>query len=158
MSQVVKNIILITKLFQLNKPIDKPLTTKLVFFFCVCFVTVSFPQKKKKKRVEFEKKRNRPERYDRNVTEDTLKAIKKIDKIRSSKDATRQGLSRLARLEETRDDWSQVNPPELLAGEDHEAKADLLLPQLLYFLKLKHDTETKKPAEEVGLLMLSTMC
>nr|XP_016453663.1 PREDICTED: probable ribosome biogenesis protein RLP24 [Nicotiana tabacum]XP_016453664.1 PREDICTED: probable ribosome biogenesis protein RLP24 [Nicotiana tabacum] len=31
---------------------------------------------------EFERKRNRPERYDRNLTENTLKAIKKIDKIR----------------------------------------------------------------------------
>ncbi|XP_057791525.1 probable ribosome biogenesis protein RLP24 isoform X1 [Salvia miltiorrhiza] len=31
---------------------------------------------------EFERKRNRPERYDRNVTENTLKAIKKIDKVR----------------------------------------------------------------------------
>ncbi|KAK2990242.1 hypothetical protein RJ639_022059 [Escallonia herrerae] len=31
---------------------------------------------------EFERKRNRPERYDRNLTEDTLKAIKKIDKVR----------------------------------------------------------------------------
>ncbi|CAN4109069.1 unnamed protein product [Withania somnifera] len=31
---------------------------------------------------EFERKRNRPERYDRSVTENTLKAIKKIDKIR----------------------------------------------------------------------------
>ncbi|PHT37358.1 putative ribosome biogenesis protein RLP24 [Capsicum baccatum] len=31
---------------------------------------------------EFERKCNRPERYDRNVTENTLKAIKKIDKIR----------------------------------------------------------------------------
>ncbi|KAJ0230929.1 hypothetical protein HA466_0304630 [Hirschfeldia incana] len=39
------------------------------------------------KTFEFEKKRNRPERYDRNVTEDTLKAIKKIDKIRSTREA-----------------------------------------------------------------------
>ncbi|XP_057797001.1 probable ribosome biogenesis protein RLP24 [Salvia miltiorrhiza] len=31
---------------------------------------------------DFERKRNRPERYDRNVTENTLKAIKKIDKVR----------------------------------------------------------------------------
>ncbi|PHT37355.1 putative ribosome biogenesis protein RLP24 [Capsicum baccatum] len=31
---------------------------------------------------EFERKRNRPDRYDRNVTENTLKAIKKIDKIK----------------------------------------------------------------------------
>ncbi|KAM3339418.1 putative ribosome biogeneis protein RLP24 [Capsicum galapagoense] len=31
---------------------------------------------------EFERKRNRPERYDRNVTENTLMPIKKIDKIR----------------------------------------------------------------------------
>ncbi|CAH8358055.1 unnamed protein product [Eruca vesicaria subsp. sativa] len=39
------------------------------------------------KTFEFNKKRNRPERYDRNVTEDTLKAIKKIDKIRSAREA-----------------------------------------------------------------------
>ncbi|KVH93885.1 probable ribosome biogenesis protein RLP24 [Cynara cardunculus var. scolymus] len=32
---------------------------------------------------EFERKRNRPERYDRNLTENTLKAIKTIDKVRS---------------------------------------------------------------------------
>ncbi|PHU06108.1 putative ribosome biogenesis protein RLP24 [Capsicum chinense] len=30
---------------------------------------------------EFERKCNRPKRYDRNVTDNTLKAIKKIDKI-----------------------------------------------------------------------------
>lgn len=36
---------------------------------------------------EFERKRNRPERYDRNVTEDTLKAIKKIDKVRVDREA-----------------------------------------------------------------------
>ncbi|KAG4161914.1 hypothetical protein ERO13_D01G085750v2 [Gossypium hirsutum] len=34
---------------------------------------------------EFERKRNRPERYDRNLAENTLKAIKKIDKIRSDR-------------------------------------------------------------------------
>ncbi|XP_059288347.1 probable ribosome biogenesis protein RLP24 [Lycium ferocissimum] len=36
---------------------------------------------------EFERKRNRPERYDRNVTENTLKAIKKIDKIRVDRES-----------------------------------------------------------------------
>ncbi|XP_010521685.1 PREDICTED: probable ribosome biogenesis protein RLP24 [Tarenaya hassleriana] len=39
------------------------------------------------KTFEFERKRNRPERYDRNMTENTLKAIKKIDKIRSEREA-----------------------------------------------------------------------
>ncbi|GFP82405.1 probable ribosome biogenesis protein rlp24 [Phtheirospermum japonicum] len=34
---------------------------------------------------EFERKRNRPKRYDRNVTENTLKAIKKIDKVRADR-------------------------------------------------------------------------
>ncbi|PIA30642.1 hypothetical protein AQUCO_05400023v1 [Aquilegia coerulea] len=34
---------------------------------------------------EFERKRNRPERYDRNLVENTLKAIKKIDKIRTDR-------------------------------------------------------------------------
>ncbi|KAF5788513.1 putative ribosomal protein L24e/L24 superfamily [Helianthus annuus] len=35
---------------------------------------------------EFERKRNRPERYDRNLTENTLKAIKTIDKVRSRRE------------------------------------------------------------------------
>ncbi|KAF5206839.1 Ribosome biogenesis protein rlp24 [Thalictrum thalictroides] len=34
---------------------------------------------------EFERKRNRPEIYDRNVAENTLKAIKKITKIRADR-------------------------------------------------------------------------
>lgn len=34
---------------------------------------------------EFERKRNRPERYDRNLTETTLKAIKTIDKVRTTR-------------------------------------------------------------------------
>ncbi|KAI7754112.1 hypothetical protein M8C21_014735 [Ambrosia artemisiifolia] len=37
---------------------------------------------------EFERKRNRPERYDRNLTENTLKAIKVIDKVRSRREET----------------------------------------------------------------------
>ncbi|CAB4279399.1 unnamed protein product [Prunus armeniaca] len=36
---------------------------------------------------EFERKRNRPERYDRNLTANTLKAIKKIDKVRVDREA-----------------------------------------------------------------------
>jgi len=36
---------------------------------------------------EFERKRNRPERYDSNVTEKTLKAIKTIDTVRSRREA-----------------------------------------------------------------------
>ncbi|CAI8592909.1 unnamed protein product [Vicia faba] len=35
---------------------------------------------------EFERKRNRPERYDRNLAVDVLKAIPKIDKIRVSRE------------------------------------------------------------------------
>lgn len=37
---------------------------------------------------EFERKRNRPERYDRNVTEQTLKAIPLITKIRHERQKT----------------------------------------------------------------------
>ncbi|KAA0041608.1 putative ribosome biogenesis protein RLP24 [Cucumis melo var. makuwa] len=36
---------------------------------------------------EFERWRHRPHKYDRNVTEDTLKAIKKIDKIRMDRES-----------------------------------------------------------------------
>ncbi|KAL5064463.1 hypothetical protein RYX36_026200, partial [Vicia faba] len=35
---------------------------------------------------EFERKRNRPERYDKNLVVDLLKAIPKIDKIRVSRE------------------------------------------------------------------------
>ena len=37
---------------------------------------------------EFERKRNRPERYDRNVMENTLKAMKKIHKVRAEREAS----------------------------------------------------------------------
>ncbi|XP_022936461.1 probable ribosome biogenesis protein RLP24 [Cucurbita moschata] len=36
---------------------------------------------------EFERKRNRPERCDRNLTEETLRAIKKIDKVRAERES-----------------------------------------------------------------------
>ncbi|KAL8100426.1 hypothetical protein AgCh_032621 [Apium graveolens] len=36
---------------------------------------------------EFERKRNRPERYDRNLAENTLKAIKKIVKVRADRES-----------------------------------------------------------------------
>ncbi|KAL5552650.1 hypothetical protein UlMin_040051 [Ulmus minor] len=36
---------------------------------------------------EFERKRNRPERYDRNLKEDTLKAMKKIVKVRAERES-----------------------------------------------------------------------
>lgn len=36
---------------------------------------------------EFERRRNRPERYDRNVVQNTLKAIKKIEEVRVSREA-----------------------------------------------------------------------
>ncbi|KAG2322311.1 hypothetical protein Bca52824_015524 [Brassica carinata] len=39
------------------------------------------------KTFEFEKKRNRPERCDRNVTENILAAIKKFHKIRNTREA-----------------------------------------------------------------------
>ncbi|GLJ30865.1 hypothetical protein SUGI_0613570 [Cryptomeria japonica] len=36
---------------------------------------------------EFERKRNRPERYDRNLVQDTLKAIKKVEEVRVRREA-----------------------------------------------------------------------
>uniref|UniRef100_A0A0D6QT84 TRASH domain-containing protein n=2 Tax=Araucariaceae TaxID=25664 RepID=A0A0D6QT84_ARACU len=41
----------------------------------------------KDKTFEFERKRNRPERYDRNLVEDTLKAIKKVEEVRVRREA-----------------------------------------------------------------------
>ncbi|PHT43432.1 putative ribosome biogenesis protein RLP24 [Capsicum baccatum] len=47
-----------------------------------CYKALEMKMKAKDSTFEFERKRNRPKRYDRNVTDNTLKAIKKIDKIR----------------------------------------------------------------------------
>ncbi|MED6112140.1 hypothetical protein PIB30_059013 [Stylosanthes scabra] len=40
---------------------------------------------------EFERKRNKPERYDRNLAENVLKAIPKIDKIRVTREERMKG-------------------------------------------------------------------
>lgn len=54
----------------------------------LCLSCCSFPScLEKDTTFEFERKRNRPERYDRNLAENTLKAIKKIDKVRSDRAA-----------------------------------------------------------------------
>ena len=55
----------------------------------LCLSCCSFPScLEKDTTFEFERKRNRPERYDRNLAENTLKAIKKIDKVRSDRAAS----------------------------------------------------------------------
>ncbi|GMN29042.1 hypothetical protein TIFTF001_002280 [Ficus carica] len=71
---------------------------------------------------EFERKRNRPERYDRNITENTLKAIKKISKIRhdrAEKHITERFKGKKVKeLHEARKELEQsinlVKPPSLL--------------------------------------------
>ncbi|KAH9291835.1 hypothetical protein KI387_042974, partial [Taxus chinensis] len=40
---------------------------------------------------EFERRRNRPERYDRNLVENTLKAIKKVEEVRVRREAALWG-------------------------------------------------------------------
>ncbi|CAK7329295.1 unnamed protein product [Dovyalis caffra] len=74
---------------------------------------------------EFERKRNRPERYDRNVTENTLKAIKKIDKVRSERAANhiekrlrvRKGKERREASKEVDQSIHLVQAPQALRQE-----------------------------------------
>ncbi|KAJ6717079.1 60S RIBOSOMAL PROTEIN L24 [Salix koriyanagi] len=71
---------------------------------------------------EFERKRNRPERYDRNLAENTLKAIKKIDKVRSDRAAThiekrlkvRKGKERREAQKELEQSIHLVKAPQVL--------------------------------------------
>ncbi|KAJ6897064.1 ribosome biogenesis protein RLP24 [Populus alba x Populus x berolinensis] len=71
---------------------------------------------------EFERKRNRPERYDRNLAENTLKAIKKIDKVRSDRAANhvekrlkvRKGKERREAQKELEQSIHLVKAPQVL--------------------------------------------
>ncbi|KAG6779763.1 hypothetical protein POTOM_016158 [Populus tomentosa] len=71
---------------------------------------------------EFERKRNRPERYDRNLAENTLKAIKKIDKVRSDRAAShiekrlkvRKGKERREAQKELEQSIHLVKAPQVL--------------------------------------------
>ncbi|GAB4859736.1 hypothetical protein Ancab_011215 [Ancistrocladus abbreviatus] len=74
---------------------------------------------------EFERKRNRPERYDRNLAENTLKAIKTIDKVRSARqdrhhDKRMKG-KRIKEQKETKKELEQsihmVKAPSVLVEE-----------------------------------------
>ncbi|GKV21503.1 hypothetical protein SLEP1_g31480 [Rubroshorea leprosula] len=60
---------------------------------------------------EFERKRNRPERYDRNLAENTLKAIKKIDKISSDRQkhhiSSRLNTGKVKRRKEAKNELNQ---------------------------------------------------
>ncbi|OAY52004.1 probable ribosome biogenesis protein RLP24 [Manihot esculenta] len=74
---------------------------------------------------EFERKRNRPERYDRNLAENTLKAIKKIDKVRSNREAKhiekrmkgKKSKEQREAAKELEQSIHMVKPPLVLAQE-----------------------------------------
>ncbi|MED6119821.1 hypothetical protein PIB30_015117, partial [Stylosanthes scabra] len=60
-----------------------------IFRFCRSKCHKNFKTKRnpwKDSTFEFERKRNRPERYDRNLAKNVLKAIPKIDKIRVTRE------------------------------------------------------------------------
>ncbi|CAH9064599.1 unnamed protein product [Cuscuta epithymum] len=91
---------------------------------------------------EFERKRNRPERYDKNVTENTLKAIKKIVKVRSDREATHQK----NRLKSKKPRVQKVDAKEL-AQSIHMVKAPSAFqkdPSLTLPIKVKVSQQSKE--------------
>ncbi|KAB5541711.1 hypothetical protein DKX38_014685 [Salix brachista] len=118
------------------------LTVDLIFRFCRSKCHKNFKMKRNPRKVkwtkayrrlhgkdmtqdstfEFERKRNRPERYDRNLAENTLKAIKKIDKVRSDRAAThiekrlkvRKGKERREAQKELEQSIHLVKAPQVL--------------------------------------------
>ncbi|KAL4290406.1 hypothetical protein GQ457_14G013490 [Hibiscus cannabinus] len=99
---------------------------------------------------EFERKRNRPERYDRNLAENTLKAIKKIDKIRSDRASdhikNRLKTGKVQRQKEARKQLEQgihlVKAPLALAQD-----SSLHLPKIKVNVS-QAQTEGNQPMEE----------
>ncbi|CAN6478797.1 unnamed protein product [Victoria cruziana] len=86
---------------------------------------------------EFERKRNRPERYDRNVVEQTLKAMKKIDEVRIARESKfwerrRKGKRAKEMKEAVREldqNISLVQAPESLLKESTSAEKIKVLVQ-----------------------------
>ncbi|MQM20846.1 hypothetical protein Taro_053873, partial [Colocasia esculenta] len=74
---------------------------------------------------EFERKRNRLERYDRNVAENTLRAIKTIDKLRMAREARhhamrmkgKKAIEQKAIVKELEQSIHMVNAPLALQQE-----------------------------------------
>ncbi|OAY38152.1 probable ribosome biogenesis protein RLP24 [Manihot esculenta] len=99
---------------------------------------------------EFERKRNRPERYDRNLAENTLKAIKKIDKVRSNREAkhiekrmkVKKGKEQREAAKELEQSIHLVKPPSVLAEDP-----SLTLPKIKVTVS-KHQTEENHAMEE----------
>ncbi|KAL5976060.1 putative ribosome biogenesis protein RLP24 [Asimina triloba] len=95
----------------------------------------------------FERKRNRPERYDRNLAENTLKAIKKIDKIRIEREA-RHHAQRMKgkRAKEQREATRE------LEQDIHMVKAPIALQQEPSLTLPKIKVQVSKPETEDHLM------
>ncbi|KAL3531787.1 hypothetical protein ACH5RR_005308 [Cinchona calisaya] len=93
---------------------------------------------------EFERKRNRPERYDRNLTENTLKAIKKIDKVRVDREAghhakrmkPKKAMKQREAAKELKQSIHMVKAPIALQQEE-----SLTLPKIKVKVSRKQSTE-----------------
>lgn len=57
-------------------------STPLSFLFLIIFNHIYFFKKRKDSTLEFEKKRNRPPKYDRELWQKTIKAMRKINEIK----------------------------------------------------------------------------
>ncbi|CAH9062552.1 unnamed protein product [Cuscuta epithymum] len=91
---------------------------------------------------EFERKRNRPERYDKNVTENTLKAIKKIVKVRDDREATHHKNRKRPKIK-----YVQKVDAKELAQSIHMVKAPSALqkdPSLTLPIKVKVSQQSKE--------------
>ncbi|KAG2671675.1 hypothetical protein I3843_13G006100 [Carya illinoinensis] len=98
---------------------------------------------------EFERKRNRPERYDRNLTENTLKAIKTIDKVRSRREAKHiERRKKGKKAQEMREAVKELEQNISLVKAPSVLKEDpsLTLPKIK--VKVSHAQVENQPMEE----------
>ncbi|GJV63064.1 glycosyl hydrolase family protein 43 [Tanacetum coccineum] len=91
---------------------------------------------------EFERKRNRPKRYDRNLTENTLKGIKTIDKVRSRREETH--LKNRRRLLFFQRFCTWTNDGIVLAAEETGETHDLHKSNVLERPKVTYNENTGK--------------
>jgi large subunit ribosomal protein L24e len=100
---------------------------------------------------EFERRRNRPERYNREVVEQTLKAMKKIDEVRVQREAKfwenrmkdKKSKSRAEAARELEQGIHLIKAPSAMQSEP-----GLTLPKLAQKTKVKVSTSSNVEMQE----------
>ncbi|KAL7598369.1 probable ribosome biogenesis protein RLP24 [Lactuca sativa] len=96
---------------------------------------------------EFERKRNRPERYDRNLTENTLKAIKTIDKVRFRREETHHKNRMKGKAAKERKEARKEHDEQLHMVKAPGAKESTAIPASKVKVNVQHESADNRMEE-----------